>query len=364
VSLIPLEYYTEVFVNALLLITLIVVFHTSANTGYENNSRMFNNVAGSLVLVSVILYMGLRPISGYYFADMRTYANYFELVARGGTLPDKDVGFTVFLTTCAGLMSVKSFFLLCAVLYVIPLYIAVRRWHKDYAFLALLACIGTFSFWGYGTNGIRAGLASSFFICALSYRKLFPIMLMFLLLSISFHKSMMLPLLAFAVTYIYNKPKTYLLGWCAAIILSAVMGGFWESFFAALGFGDVRFAGYLTSTELAHQFSSTGFRWDFLLYSSVTVIVGYLYIYKFKFQDKFYHQLYNTYVICNAFWIMVIRASFSNRFAYLSWFLMALVIIYPLLKHKMFRFQYSKIGYVLFFNYLFTYAMYYIIQAR
>ena len=36
----------------------------------------------------------------------------------------------------------------------------------------------------------------------------------------------------------------------------------------------------------------------------------------------------------NAFWIMVIRAEFSNRFAYLSWFLYPIVLAYPLLKLK------------------------------
>lgn len=363
-SLIPLEYYTEVYINALLFITLIVVFQTSLNTGYEYSSHSFSKVAGSLALVAVILYMGLRPINGHYFVDMRTYANHFEFVAKGGVLPDRDVGFTLFLTLCTKLMSVEWFFLLCTMLYVIPIYIAVKRWHKDYAFFAFLACIGSFSFWGYGTNGIRAGLATSFFIFALSYRRFFPIMLTFLLLSISFHKSLLLPLLAFAVTFVYNKPKTYLLVWLAAIVLSVAMGSFWESFFAGLGFGNDRFAGYLTSTENAHQFTNTGFRWDFLFYSSVPVIAGCVYIYKYKFKDAFYNQLYNTYVICNAFWIMVIRASFSNRFAYLSWFLMALVIIYPLLKRKMFGLQYSKIGYVLLAYYSFTYAMFYIIQAR
>ncbi len=189
-------------------------------------------------------------------------------------------------------------------------------------------------------------------------------MLVFLLLSVSFHQSMVLPLAGFAATFIYNKPKVYLIGWFAAIVLSAVMGGFWEDFFSSLGFADDRISNYLNGEGDMSQFSKTGFRWDFLLYSSMAVIIGYIYIAKYKFKDEFYYQLYNTYVISNAFWILVIRAAFSNRFAYLSWFLMAVVIFYPLLKSKMFRLQYAKIGYALFFYYSFTYAMYYLLRAR
>ena len=37
-----------------------------------------------------------------------------------------------------------------------------------------------------------------------------------------------------------------------------------------------------------------------------------------------------VYCLCNAFWIMVIRSAFSNRFAYLSWFLYPVVVAYPL----------------------------------
>ena len=45
------------------------------------------------------------------------------------------------------------------------------------------------------------------------------------------------------------------------------------------------------------------------------------------------HNIPIIYLTANAFWILVIRSSFSNRFAYLSWFLMAIIIFYPFFKH-------------------------------
>jgi hypothetical protein len=112
------------------------------------------------------------------------------------------------------------------------------------------------------------------------------------------------------------------------------------------------------TVESGTTFSSTGFRWDFVLYSGFAVFAGYYYIIKRGFQDKFYTHIWGTYMIANAFWILVIRANFSNRFAYLSWFLMAIVIAYPLFRVKFWSNHYQIVGRIFFAYYLFTYFMY------
>lgn len=362
---IPLEYYAEIYWNIILILVLLAIVHTNSFVGYESSCLVFNKTATFLSLLFVILYIGFRPISGYYFGDMGTYARRFEYLASGGVVNiEKDIAFIFFMSKSASLMSVNAFFVVCSLLYVVPIYIAVSRWHPNLAFFAFLVFVGSFSFWSYGTNGIRAGIASSLFICGLSFRKSIGIMSILFLISVLFHKSMLLPLIAFGLTFINNKPLLFIYAWIGSIFLSATMGGFWEQFFASLGFADDRFAGYLTSTEFAHQFTRLGFRWDFLLYSSIAVVAGAIYIYKYHFEDKLYHQIYNTYLLSNAFWILVIRSSFSNRFAYLSWFLMAIVVIYPLLKKKMLKYQYATIGLVILLYFSFSYVMFYILEAR
>ena len=137
------------------------------------------------------------------------------------------------------------------------------------------------------------------------------------------------------------------------------MGSIFISLFTTLGFGDDRLASYL-SGELS---SDTRFRWDFLFYSAFPVFAGWYFIIKKQFNDKYYYHILNTYLICNAFWILVIRANFSNRFAYLSWFLMAFVIIYPLLKQQFFKNQQVIIAKVVTAYFLFTFLMYFIYYA-
>jgi hypothetical protein len=172
------------------------------------------------------------------------------------------------------------------------------------------------------------------------------------------HGSMIIPIAAFVLSIYYKNPKHYLLGWFVCIPISLALGGAIESLFASLGFAGKRIE-YLTSTEFAHQFSATGFRWDFLVYSATALFAGYYFIVKKNFNDKVYIQLFNIYVTANAFWVLVIRASFSNRFAYLSWFLMATVIFYPFFKAKLFKNQQAILANIVLLYFGFTYFMYF-----
>ena len=78
--------------------------------------------------------------------------------------------------------------------------------------------------------------------------------------------------------------------------------------------------------------------------------------------DPFYARLVNTYLLTNALWILVIHASFSNRFAYLSWFMMPWVLLYPFVPGKAVdRPRTDLIAAILCAHYLFTYVMVFLV---
>ena len=346
---IPLELYTPLYHYILLLVTLII-FSELNNSGYQKSK------IGFLLVGFIIIYMGLRPISGRYFGDMGTYARYFYSFQFGENLIlDKDVVFNLFMQWSSKFMNVNSFFLLCAFIYILPLYIISKKWFKQFWFYAFLMLVASFSFWAYGTNGIRNGLGTSIFLLALSRdKRIFQVVL--ILLAIGTHKSLILPAIGFLLAQLINKPKLMLAFWLLCIPLSLAAGGFWESFFGSLGFDDR--VSYLTEGNVNDDdFSSTGFRWDFLLYSATAVFAGWYFIVKKGFEDKIYYWLFNTYVFANAFWILVIRANFSNRFAYLSWFMMALVIVYPFLKMELMKNQHKVFAKVMLIYFAFTFLM-------
>ncbi len=356
-TLVPLEYYYTLYINLCLFLVLFTLLHTRVLSIDDKKNLNFINFFGTLMVFFLIFYIGQRPVSNA-FGDTVNYASTFNRYSAGGQiLGVKDLGWHLFMKLIANVASIHVFFTICAIIYIYPLYKISKFLFEEYWYYAFILFVVSFSFWTYGVNGMRNGAACSLFLWGLCYYKNRKIMALLFFIALLFHKTTFLPIFAFLITFFYNNPKAYFKGWLLCIPLSLVLGGFWISLFSNLGFGgDDRLSGYLSDQNNA-------FRWDFLIYSSTAVFTGWYFIYKKQFKDILYFQLYNTYVICNGFWILVIRANFSNRFAYLSWFMMAIIIIYPFLKQRFFKNQHFLIGKVMLLYFSFTYLMYYVYYA-
>lgn len=368
-SWIPLRDYTDIFYLIIGIVSLYLIASTLRVKLLTDVKTAEANLIGAIFLIVIVLYIGLRPISGAYFGDMATYAAYFKMYQlHQPVLLDKDVLFNSFTSFCAQIITVKYYFLLIDIIYIFPLYFFSKKRFGKYWFYGFFLFIASFSFWSYGTNGLRNGLATSLFILGLCfYDKKRVAMYFFFILSIFVHKSTIIPIAAFAVALILlRRPKLFFYIWGFAIPLSLLGGSMWESFFGSIGLFSERAQTYLTSdsAKVMDLFSSTGFRWDFLLYSAFAMLTGWYYIIKKGIQDKFYLHLFGIYAIGNAFWILVIRAAYSNRFAYLSWFLMAPVIIYPLCKYKIMEKQGRFLSVVIFLYTFSTLALIFIEELR
>jgi len=352
---IPIQSYTPIYYHIMLCVVLFTFFFTQTLAIDNRLNIKYIKIAGTLLLFFILIYMGLRPIHGV-FVDMTVYARIFDRYHAGVQIIDlNDFIFHLYVILMTKIGNVNIFFFVSTLLYVVPLYIICKKWFGKFWFYGFLFLVTSFTFWAYGVNGIRNGIAGSLFLLGISREKrLFQILWVFL--AVGFHKSMMLPALGFLLVQFYNNPKGYIFLWIFCVPLSLAAGGFWENLFANLGFEDERL-GYLVAEVDSDKFSRTGFRWDFLLYSTTAVFAGWYYIFKKNYQDKVYFWLFNIFVFANAFWILVIRANFSNRFAYLSWFIMALIIIYPLLKQHLFKNQHKIIGAILLVYFIFTYTM-------
>jgi hypothetical protein len=359
-TLVPLELYTPVYYNILLLFVLILYFIVIKKQEQQEVTASHLNGIGVFLFGFVFLYMALRPIS-YTFGDMGEYAKGFiSLVNNSNNLINTDLAFDYLMLFCAKIMTVELFFVTCALLYILPLYMVSKKYFGKFWVYSFFMLVLSMSFWAYGTNGIRNGLATSFFLFALSRDKLAS-KIGFMIIAVLFHKSLIVVTFAFILSKYYSNSKAYILGWFLFIPLSLALGSFWENFFMGLGLvEDEKIASYLSGTdEFLDKIVEVkvGFRWDFLVYSATGVFAGWYFIVKRKFKDSHYIQLYNIYIIVNAFWVLVIRANFSNRFAYLSWFMLSLIIIYPLLKQDFFENQYKVLAKIIFCYFLFTYIL-------
>ena len=361
IDFIPLPLYTPLWYHLLLLITVIAFVVLQRYKIEERDKyRSLSSFLGWPLLLFSMIYMGLRPI-GYAFGDMGNYALMYDSIRLANYMNPvsvtNDPGFSMFINFFAGQnVDPNIWFLICAVIYIYPTYVVSKRWFgKSYWVIPFIMLLGSFSFWAFGTNGIRNGMATALFLLGLSCKKDLWRAVWFIVAA-SFHASLLLPIACYVVARVYSRPKVFFYIWLACIPLSLIGGGAFQSLFAGL-LDDGRNS-YLTSAADQGMFASTGFRWDFLLYSATGVVAGWYYLFKAKIKDRTYNKLLITYLLANSFWVLVIKANYSNRFAYLSWFLLALVICYPWIKLQFTKNQSQKLSYIVAAYYLFTYGMF------
>ncbi|MES2908406.1 MAG: EpsG family protein [Pseudomonadota bacterium] len=293
----------------------------------------FPRTVGNVLVIVLCLLIGLRPIN-YAFGDMGTYYKHFVEYAGGASLEGKDLIFEGLMWLFAQVNAPGLFFLFCALVYLLPLRIASKRVLGNYWSLGFVFLAAHVSFYGFAVNGIRNGMAMSVFTLALTMpaRRAWSLMA----LAVGLHGSLILPAMAYMAASFGFKARWAIAFWVICLVVSLTMPGVAVLLAAWLPV-DGRLQQYAAiGNEYDDQFSSTGFRWDFLLYGALPILVGWYFIFKKKRFDRFYLRLFITYVIANAFWLLLITLPFSNRFAYLSWGIMGLVYAYPLIKWKIF----------------------------
>jgi hypothetical protein len=322
-----------------------------------------------LLLFTAILFIGLRDPYGdwRFFGDTSAYTRTFESIQNGQrTEFTKDLGFYIYMKFISQFFDVEAFYLISAITYVYLPYLMFQKWFKEKAIYVLIVFLVSMSFWAFGINGVRNGLASSIFLFSLRYFDKKWVMYLLMILSITFHKAMILPFLAFiASDFILVNNKKTLYFWMICLPISLLFRGTLENI-AELIFSsdtliqDERATIYFSEEGQKYDVSGQ-FRWDFILYSSIAVFIGYWSITKKALEDNLYQMLFRTYTISNAIWILLIYAPFTNRIAYLSWFLMPIVLTVPFIigrssdaklnKKKLIYILYGSLFFTIFMNF-------------
>lgn len=325
--------------------------------------KQHTNFPAILITTLCVLFIGLRPIS-WRFQDMLAYFHQFERLATpefssinwGG-----EWGFEVLFYICkTNAWGAPVFFMIVAALYVLLQTVACKKLIWENTLLGFLFCISAFSFWGYATNGIRNGLACSVALIGIIYmiRRDLLSATIICLIAIGIHRSTVLPIsMAVLAVYFVKSPKYAIYFWLVSIVISLTFGNTIAAFFAQFGLDD-RMDRYLTMSTQNLLFSRVGFRWDFLLYSSVPVIMTWYVTQKREINDPVFNQLAVTYLLSNSFWVMINRAAFSNRFAYLSWFIFPILVAYMFIRIPLWEEQDKKAGWALLLHAGFTIFMF------
>lgn len=332
--MIPASFYYPIY---LFIVSIITFFYLSPYYSASNNNVLIRSREGktgpaALLTFILTLFIAIRPISG----DFRDMAGYAMAMVDGrfeGLPITWDCNY-IFQPMMGFLSSIhasqRTPIVILAIINFGCTYWAMKRLFPKDVLLAMLVFFGAFSTFGAATNGLKAGCAAALFLVAISYRKKVIISLLLLFLSMGFHHSMQLPIIAYIICTFYKNPKAYIIFWLICIFLAASHITSYMTILA--NYTDAQGADYLLiqSDSLETGFEGkTGFRIDFVIYSAIPVAIGYWALLRKKLESAEYQFMYNLYLLVNGVWLLCMYAQFTNRIAYLSWLMYPVLIIYP-----------------------------------
>lgn len=319
----------------LIVITVITLYLMHLYLTYPINDRMMNtrsvSISSIILTIVLILFIGLRPLSPA-FVDMMGYNEFFYAFRGRGFTFDWDTDNIIFDNLFSWWRETfddpTGFYTTIAAIYFGCMFWACKRLFQEDCFAALITYLAAFSTFSYGTNGIKAGAAASIFLLAIAFRDKLWLSLFLVIISWGFHHSMQLCAAAYLIALFYPRPKLFIIIWFICLFLSFFNITLFKYFFT--GLSDETGQNYLSS-EGNEWGGKSGFRFDFVIYSFAPILMGIYSLFKLEIKSKLYSFIFCIYVLCNSIWMLCMYVNYTNRIAYLSWFLYPFVLIYPTL---------------------------------
>lgn len=366
--MIAAENYYTIYLIIVTITTLFIYSKYRRKNGDIISTQRKKRDGTFILVLFMTLFIGFRPKS-YIFVDMINYIQNYHAFYEGCTFVfDRDAENLLFDNYLAWIGSMNLgttfFFATIATIYFVCTYIACRRMFPQDTLAVYLVFLAAFSTFSYGTNGIKAGAAGAIFLLALSFRKNLKICIPLILLSYGCHHSMIMPIVGLVLTLVYKNSKIYFVGWCLCLLIAMAHITFFQELFAGIlsDSGDTG-TNYLSAIDKEWG-GGSGFRIDFVIYSAMPILVGYWAVYKKNLElSPIYTCLLNLYMTLNGTWMLCMYANFTNRIAYLSWFLYPIVLIYPYLNENWGPTRYKDFSKVMLAHLGFTLFMKFIYYA-
>lgn len=331
----------------------------------RENVRNYDVGASVLFLLVMIVFIGLRPVSGVYFVDMAGYYDWYNHTLEDSFTfslhTDNFIWDNLFAWWIYRKFSFSLFMLLVAAIYFGCAFAACKKIFPNDTITAFLVFLGAFSTFSYGTNGIKAGAAASVCLLALAYKDRRALLVILLIVSWGLHHSMVMVLASVIIARYVKNTKLFFVVWVLSLLVAVAHIDFFQGIFASMA--DESGMRYL-QTESNDEGYYTGFRFDFVIYSAMPIIVGWFLLMKKSIKASRYEFWLRVYLIANSIWMLCMYASFTNRIAYLSWFLYPIVLIYPFFKFKWSVRQYVIGRNIAFAQLAFTLFMEFVYYAK
>jgi len=324
-------------------ITIIIIFNLF--TAYFNRKLFLLKYQNFIIFLFLgLYYILISTRSKEIGSDTERYIDiYDQMYYFGPTFLDiSDVGFYLFNTFLIVLKINPSLYLFfLSLLFILPIYFTITQFKNYNRIFLLWFFFSLFIFISMSTNVLRQGIGSAFVMWGISIflnrkdtnkRFIIPF-----LIACFFHLSLILVIIVFFLSnYLKNIKLMFLI-----LLISIVLTFYKFDLITILNsiplfeflFFD-RIEGYLGENTKNYNI---GFRIDFLLFNIFFVALGY-YISKIIIKEKIklYNQIYFTYILLTAYFILMFNMPFSDRFGLLSW------IFIPFLVYPIFNLSNSK----------------------
>lgn len=353
--------YKPLYLHLAMLLSMVVAALPYPDDGRLLSARRQERNVVWVIAIIFIFWIGMRPIHPTFIDSWGYAAGYYTAMSGHYEIGNNKVFEGIMQWFAQTGFSVHLWLTFVEAVYIGFTAWAVCRLFTRWPMTAFAVMLASFSFFSYGTNGLRNGMACSIFLMmmVLVRDRHWVWAALLALAALGIHKSLFLPIGALILAYFYRNTRAYALGWLACIALSLVAGDYFIDIMSTQGLIDTgRNSEYLSGENVDMSgFSRTGFRYDFLLYGCVPIVVGCYFVLRKKYDDATYKLILNVYIICNAVWVLVNRSWLSNRIAYLSWFLYGFVLMYPLLMSPYLRHRRWWVACAVMGNAAFSYVM-------
>ena len=323
--------FSQAFIHTILTIIpflFYVMVSIKKNRKYELGKVSIVSCVALLLIMGIL--MGLTPVEEG--ADKYNYMMEFLGVSENRT---SEPGWMLYVGICRLLFGSNFilYFVFTALFYsFLYLFVAYKLFPKDVVGYFIIMTVGAMGFVGYGDNAIRSGMSIAVFLFAISFPNKAKVSLLLILLSLLIHRATVLPVSAYFATFFIKNKKLWELFWVICLLLS-ILNMDLSPLYQKFGFVDDKVDRYVDTIGGVNDYDSR-FRFDFLIYSVVPLYISNIWMNKYKYYNAFYSHMYNTYLLSNAMWLLVIRMAFTDRMAYLSWFLIPILVLYPVLTYE------------------------------
>lgn len=333
------SYYFSILYSLIYFFTAVMVFMSSLYIEVNKNylsARQLSNILAFLPVIFLIPLLGLRGLN----VGTDTYV-YYEILWLTDSRIEISSEFLFFLiakTLKYFNLSYSYFLFVIASLFIFGMYFFVRKVSTIYranALFIFFAYMSMFFFLSLSVNIIRQGaslacllLAYSYFLNKESKLKL----ILFILASLAFHSSSLIPLLIFTLVIISRntiviKDKYYYLAFILLIGLSYLNFGLLDIAPTLMDFlgSDNRRSSYLSGNDSEYK---VGFRLDFVIFNTFFLIIS-MYA-KSIIIDKDFKDIYSSivkyYIVASCLFFMSFQIPYSDRWGLFSWMVIPLIM--------------------------------------